>query len=89
MTAKPKDIEVADNGSDLDARIDARVERKLKEDGYIALRTMGQLVVVHPFQHIAAPGVKNKVEGLLGLGGRGLAGYGIYKGIRFLISLIK
>lgn len=90
MTAKPnpKDNEVTDSG-DLDARIDARVERTLKNRGYIALTTMGQLIVVHPLQHFAAPGIKNKVEGLLGLGGRGLAGYGIYKGVRFLIGLIK
>lgn len=76
---------------ELDARINQRVNQKFNErtrEGFIALKTIGQLIIWHPIEHIAAPGVKNKVEGVLGLGGRGLAGYGIYKLVRFGISKI-
>jgi len=90
--AVPAEIEAGEtmtiDAAQFKREIKQELKQELKQEGYIALQTVGQLIIWHPVQHIAAPGVKNKVEGVFGLGGRALAGYGVYKLVRFIISKI-
>ena len=46
-------------------------------------------VIVHPVKQVLNPGLGNKVDGALGIAGRGLAGYGIVKGIQALAKMFR
>ena len=75
-----KDVEqrlakVEKQNEDLSSRLAAQEEMSVID-----------LLFLHPFKHMTKPGIKNKVEGGVGLVGRGAIGYGTYRGVVWLIS---
>lgn len=47
-----------------------------------------ETAITHPLRHLASPGVGNKIEAVFSTAGRVFAGYGIYRGGKYLYRLI-
>lgn len=59
------------------------VEEELKYA--VPMRTITQFIF-HPLYHGVRPGWKNKAECVLSAGGRAAAGYGVYRGVAYLVK---
>jgi hypothetical protein len=68
--------------ADLERRV-ARLEQRLEEATKMGIL---DLLIFHPFKHAAMPGVKNKLEAGVGIAGRGVVGYGIYRGGAWVVG---
>jgi len=64
------------------ARLEQRIER-LEQSNRMGL---AETAILHPIKHAFLPGIGNKVEAAGSLAWRGLAAYGIYRGIKALVG---
>lgn len=78
----PGGVEARDDRDATIERLEQRIER-LEESNRMGF---AETAILHPLKHAFLPGAGNKIEAAGSLAWRGLAVWGIYRGVRALIG---